>query len=64
MVCLCGAAIQIEVSNEDQYNAVWVLIHRYVNAHVSCGFVARLPEKEDSSTYSKKIKLQGNPEPQ
>jgi hypothetical protein len=37
MVCACGAAIQIEI-DEENFSA-WLLIQRFTDAHVSCGYM-------------------------
>jgi len=36
MVCKCDAYLNID-SEDDA--SVWTLVHRFVNAHVECGFV-------------------------
>ena len=49
----CESFFQIESDAED---AVWLLIHRYLDAHVECGFVARTKDEAPASFKKKIIK--------
>lgn len=42
--CSCSAAIQIDVEKSRE-EAAWLLINRFANAHVSCGFISPLLEE-------------------
>jgi hypothetical protein len=60
MVCSCGAAIQIDVEPTEDDNSVWLLINRFVNAHVKCGFMTPLRTDKDPSTTSFNMDISEN----
>ena len=48
MVCVCGAGLVVEADDDsDQTTAAWMLINRFANAHVACGFVTSLNNDKD-----------------
>lgn len=47
----CDSYLQMESMEED---AVWLLVHRFTDAHVACGFIS--PTTEDAPIeYQKKV---------
>ena len=47
----CECFFQIESEEED---AVWLLVHRFLDAHTDCGFVATV-NKDSSVSFKKKV---------
>lgn len=41
----CDSSLQVESEEED---AVWLLIHRFANAHADCGFMTPLADSDES----------------
>lgn len=48
LTCTCEAHMQVDAEEAD---ACWLLVWRFVNAHVACGYVsAPAQETEDTTT--------------
>ena len=46
LVCSCGAGMVVEVDDEDNMTGAWMLVHRFGNAHVKCGYMTRLDAQD------------------
>ena len=51
MVCACGAALQVISASEEQDTYIHLLISRFTNAHVKCGFMTEFPEETQTRTF-------------
>ena len=60
MVCSCGSAIQISVEAGEDDNTVWLLINRFVNAHVKCGFMTEIKTESSMPTTSFNMDISEN----
>lgn len=47
--CSCDAVLEVDVPEGDE-SAGWMLIHRFMNAHVACGYA--MPLQEQPATAS------------
>lgn len=61
MVCVCGAGFQLDIMDDDNMLGAWLLIHRFTNAHVKCGFMTA-PEI-DIQRSSKQMEIKEKNEP-
>lgn len=50
MVCVCGAALL--ASAEDSYDWVMLLVTRFTDAHVSCGYLTPLVTDDTATSKS------------
>jgi len=48
MICTCGASMQME-QNENE-TALWLLSSRFVEAHTDCGFVSGINKDRPEET--------------
>jgi hypothetical protein len=55
MVCQCNATLQIDVE-KNREEAAWLLVSRFSNAHVACGFITPLYEEMPQETKRFNIK--------
>jgi len=54
MSCKCESSFSIDSEGENS-DAIWHLIWRFTNAHVSCGYVVGdKPIEEDNETFKKR----------
>lgn len=56
MVCNCGAALQVE--SDDYLEGVWLLITRFTDAHVKCGYMTELTRDSVGDRRTQKINLE------
>jgi hypothetical protein len=59
MICSCSASFHIELE-VDSEEAVWLLVNRFINAHVECGFMT--PIAEQSPTEKQQLNIKITPE--
>ena len=62
MVCACGAALTMDIFDEDNMLGGWMLVHRFTNAHVSCGYMTT-HETEEIRRNGIRIEMTENNEP-
>lgn len=43
LICGCDAQLELDVPSDGEA-AAWVMVHRFSNAHASCGYVTPLQE--------------------
>ena len=55
MVCACGASITVEVLDDENTLGGWMFIHRFANAHISCGYVT---EYESGDPFNSSIDVE------
>jgi hypothetical protein len=55
MTCACTAAIQVELK-EHQETMGLILVNRFTNAHVDCGFMSPIPAETTNTTKKFDIK--------
>lgn len=55
MTCSCTASVQVDMP-EDKETMGLVLVNRFTNAHVSCGFMTELREEKPMTTKKFDIK--------
>jgi hypothetical protein len=62
MTCNCEATLILET--EESTESVWLLVFRFANAHVSCGYMTtgEAPESEAETTKKRLIKPRRTPE--
>jgi hypothetical protein len=53
--CLCGALFH--VTAEEMDDRLWLLIQRFTNAHVTCGFMTAVAEDKIVPTQQVSIKI-------
>lgn len=53
--CQCSAMIQLEV-DKNKEEAAWLMLNRFANAHVQCGFVSPLLEEAPATTKKLNIR--------
>ena len=44
MVCSCGASLNVE--SDKDHTLSWLIINRFLEAHVKCGFVTPVVKEE------------------
>lgn len=49
IVCQCSAALSLDMPKEKE-DASWLLINRFINAHVGCGLMTPLPDSAPLTT--------------
>lgn len=54
LTCTCAASFQMESSDEDQ---TWIVIHRFLLAHTSCGYVSGMEAQEFDSAPVRRLKF-------
>ena len=59
MVCgACESYFNCDV-DDDEANALWMMMHRFANAHVECGYMTRIAQEDDpessESTVRRKV---------
>jgi hypothetical protein len=55
MTCACTASIQVELK-EHQETMGLILVNRFTNAHVDCGFMSSVSEERTATTKKFDIK--------
>jgi hypothetical protein len=62
MICSCEGTLIMET--EDSTESVWLLVFRFANAHISCGYMTtgEAPESEAETTKKRLIKPRRTPE--
>jgi hypothetical protein len=55
MTCACTASIQVELK-EHQETMGLILVNRFTNAHVDCGFMSPVSEERTATTKKFDIK--------
>lgn len=55
MTCACTASIQVELK-EHQETMGLILVNRFTNAHVDCGFMSPVPVEPTTNTKKFDIK--------
>jgi len=55
MVCQCTATLQIDAEKSKE-EAAWLLVSRFCNAHVACGYITPLYEEMPQDTKRFNIK--------
>lgn len=61
LVCSCGAGIRLEVIDDDYMLGAWLLIHRFTNAHVSCGFMTSAEAETLKQNKSLEVREKNEP---
>jgi hypothetical protein len=57
MICTCSASVHIETDIDENTEASWLLVNRFINAHVKCGYMTPIEEQNPKSTTQLNIKL-------
>lgn len=56
MTCACSASLQVDV-DEPREDLALILVTRFTNAHVSCGFVSPAPEETQDQTKRHNLRI-------
>jgi len=56
MTCSCTAAIQVELK-EHQETMGLILVNRFSNAHVGCGFMTEVPAEESKPAKTFNLRI-------
>jgi len=56
IACSCSASLSLETTKEKE-DASWLLINRFINAHVGCGLMTPMPDS--SPTQTKRYNIGG-----